>query len=129
MRPRGRLATPRCVRWPRPSGCCGRGFTTVRDVGGADDGMARALDEGLAVGPRLIFGGKALSQTCGHGDLRANADDTLPCCQARPGFARIADAVDELRRAARDEFRKGAAHLKILLSGGVASPLDEVSEV
>ena len=40
-----------------------RGFTTVRDVGGADWGMARALDEGLAVGPRLVFGGKALSQT------------------------------------------------------------------
>jgi len=48
-----------------------RGFTTVRDVGGADHGMARAIDEGLATGPRLIFGGKALSQTGGHGDLRA----------------------------------------------------------
>jgi imidazolonepropionase-like amidohydrolase len=106
-----------------------RGFTTVRDVGGADYGMARAIDEGLALGPRLIFGGKALSQTGGHGDLRTKADDTLPCCQARPSFARIADGVDEVRRAARDEFRKGAAHLKMLLSGGVASPLDEVSEV
>ncbi len=106
-----------------------RGFTTVRDVGGADYGMARAIDEGLALGPRLIFGGKALSQTGGHGDLRAKADDTLPCCQARPSFARIADGVDEVRRVARDEFRKGAAHLKMLLSGGVASPLDEVSAV
>ena len=106
-----------------------RGFTTVRDVGGADYGMARAIDEGLALGPRLIFGGKALSQTGGHGDLRTKGDDTVPCCEARPGFARIADGVDEVRRAARDEFRKGAAHLKMLLSGGVASPLDEVSEV
>lgn len=106
-----------------------RGFTTVRDVGGADYGMARAIDEGLALGPRLIFGGKALSQTGGHGDLRAKADDTLPCCQARPSFARIADGVDEVRRAARDEFRKGAAHLKMLCSGGVASPLDEVWQV
>jgi imidazolonepropionase-like amidohydrolase len=106
-----------------------RGFTTVRDVGGADYGMARAIDEGLAQGPRLIFGGKALSQTGGHGDLRTKGDNTLPCCEARLGFARIADGVDEVRRAARDEFRKGAAHLKMLLSGGVASPLDEVSEV
>lgn len=106
-----------------------RGFTTVRDVGCADYGMARAIDEGLALGPRLIFGGKALSQTGGHGDLRAKADDTLPCCQARPSFARIADGVDEIRRAARDEFRKGAAHLKMLLTGGVASPLDDVAEV
>lgn len=106
-----------------------RGFTTVRDVGGADYGMARAIDEGLALGPRLIFGGKALSQTGGHGDLRPASDESLPCCQAKPDFARIADGVDAVRRAARDEFRKGAQHLKMLLSGGVASPLDEVSAV
>ena len=106
-----------------------RGFTTVRDVGGADWGMARALDEGLAVGPRLVFGGKALSQTGGHGDLRARGDERLPCCQAQPSFARIADGIEAVRHAARDEFRNGAAHLKMLLSGGVASPLDDVSEV
>ena len=106
-----------------------RGFTTVRDVGGADHGMARAIDEGLATGPRLVFGGKALSQTGGHGDLRAKSDDHQACCQTRPDFARIADGVDAVRQAARDEFRKGAAHLKMLLSGGVASPLDEVSAV
>lgn len=106
-----------------------RGFTTVRDVGGADWGMARALDEGLAVGPRLVFGGKALSQTGGHGDLRSRGDERLPCCQTRPAFARIADGVEAVRHAARDEFRNGAAHLKMLLSGGVASPLDDVSEV
>lgn len=106
-----------------------RGFTTVRDVGGADWGMARALDEGLAVGPRLVFGGKALSQTGGHGDLRARGDERLPCCQSRPAFARVADGVEAVREAARDEFRNGAAHLKMLLSGGVASPLDDVSEV
>ncbi len=106
-----------------------RGFTTVRDVGGADWGMARALDEGLAVGPRLVFGGKALSQTGGHGDLRARGDESMPCCQTRPAFARIADGIEAVRHAARDEFRNGAAHLKMLLSGGVASPLDDVSEV
>lgn len=106
-----------------------RGFTTVRDVGGADWGMARALDEGLAVGPRLVYGGKALSQTGGHGDLRARGDERLPCCQTRPAFARIADGIEAVRHAARDEFRNGAAHLKMLLSGGVASPLDDVSEV
>jgi imidazolonepropionase-like amidohydrolase len=106
-----------------------RGFTTVRDVGGADYGMARALSEGLWLGPRLIYGGKALSQTGGHGDLRSKGEDALPCCQLRPSPARIADGVSEVRRAARDEFRKGAAHLKMFLSGGVASPLDEVSAV
>ncbi|MFJ9363384.1 amidohydrolase family protein [Nocardia sp. NPDC101769] len=106
-----------------------RGFTTVRDVGGADYGMARAIEEGLAVGPRLVYGGKALSQTGGHGDIRPLGDDAMPCCQSRPAFARIADGVDEVRAAARDEFRKGASHLKILISGGVASPHDEISAV
>ncbi|WP_116204649.1 metal-dependent hydrolase family protein [Amycolatopsis circi] len=106
-----------------------RGFTTVRDVGGADHGMARALAEGLMPGPRLVFGGKALSQTGGHGDARPLSDDSMPCCQHEPGFARIADGVDAVRTAARDEFRKGAQHLKMLLSGGVASPHDEVSAV
>src|SRR5262249_4226818 len=43
-----------------------RGFTTVRDAGGADFGLARAVAEGLIDGPRLIFGGHALSQTSGH---------------------------------------------------------------
>ncbi|MET8756235.1 amidohydrolase family protein, partial [Streptomyces sp. NPDC004667] len=71
-----------------------RGFTTVRDVGGADHGMARALAEGLALGPRLVHGGKALSQTGGHGDLRPLGDDSVPCCESRPNFARIADGVD-----------------------------------
>ncbi|MFH8516901.1 amidohydrolase family protein [Streptomyces gelaticus] len=106
-----------------------RGFTTVRDVGGADHGMARAIEEGLALGPRLIHGGKALSQTGGHGDIRPLGDDTAPCCQTRPAFARVADGVEAVRAAARDEFRKGAAHLKMLISGGVASPHDEVSAV
>src|ERR1051326_9536204 len=44
------------------AGMLRRGFTTVRDVGGADYGLAQALDEGYLEGPRLIFGGKALSQ-------------------------------------------------------------------
>ncbi|MFJ6887975.1 amidohydrolase family protein [Streptomyces californicus] len=106
-----------------------RGFTTVRDVGGADHGMARVLDEGLMPGPRLVFGGKALSQTGGHGDLRPLSEDRAPCCRHQPDFARIADGPDAVRAAARDEFRKGARHLKMLLSGGVASPHDEVSAV
>lgn len=106
-----------------------RGFTTVRDVGGADYGMARALDEGLVSGPRLIFGGKALSQTGGHGDFRSLNDDSQPCCQLKPDFGRIADGVDAVRHAARDEFRKGAHHLKLVVSGGVASPTDEISAI
>ena len=47
-----------------------RGFTTVRDAGGADGGLAEAVAQGLVAGPRLFPSGRALSQTGGHGDLR-----------------------------------------------------------
>ncbi|MFD0350282.1 amidohydrolase family protein [Kitasatospora aburaviensis] len=113
---------------PKPGACCA-GASPPSGTSGADHGMARALAEGLAPGPRLVHGGKALSQTGGHGDLRPLGDDALPCCEARPHFGRIADGVDAVRAAARDEFRKGAAHLKVLLSGGVASPNDEIAAV
>ena len=42
-----------------------RGFTTVRDTAGADFGLAEAQAEGLVRGPRMLFCGKALSQTGG----------------------------------------------------------------
>lgn len=103
-----------------------RGFTTVRDCGGADHGLADALQAGLIVGPRLHYAGKALSQTGGHGDVRHAGDDVRDqpyCC---PDFGRVCDGVTECRRAARDELRKGATHLKIMLSGGVTSPTDRV---
>ena len=103
-----------------------RGFTTVRDVGGADFGLARAQQEGLIEGPRLLFGGKALSQTGGHGDDRgpgATAYDAHTCCA---GLGQVADGVDEVRRAARHVLRTGAHHIKVMASGGVASPTDRV---
>ena len=103
-----------------------RGFTTVRDVGGADYGIHDAQREGLVRGPRIFFGGKALSQTGGHGDPRSRgqvADEYHP---TRPGISRIADGVTAVRIAARDELRKGAHHVKIMASGGVASPTDRI---
>ena len=41
-------------------------------------------------------------------------------------MSRIADGVAECRRAARDELRKGATQIKIVASGGVASPYDPI---
>ena len=46
-----------------------RGFTSVRDAGGADRGMAQAIERGLIAAPRLFYSGRALSQTGGHGDF------------------------------------------------------------
>jgi imidazolonepropionase-like amidohydrolase len=105
-----------------------RGFTTVRDAGGADGGLAEAVEEGVVKGPRLFPSGHALSQTGGHGDLRPRTRPvvTCACCEGGAGIARIADGVAECRRAARDELRKGATQIKIMASGGVASPYDPV---
>ena len=104
-----------------------RGFTTVRDAGGADAGLARAVDEGHVAGPRLLHCGHALSQTGGHGDGRAAGEDR----EAGGGdrLTRVADGVDELRRACRDELRKGASFLKVMVSGGVASPTDRLDSL
>ena len=103
-----------------------RGFTTVRDVAGADYGLAEAVEEGYLEGPRLVFGGKALSQTGGHGDHRHRGRDVEHFCYCSPALNRVCDGVAEVRRAARDEIRKGARHLKLMLSGGVASPADRI---
>jgi imidazolonepropionase-like amidohydrolase len=105
-----------------------RGFTTIRDAGGADGGLAEAVEEGLVRGPRIFPSGAALSQTGGHGDTRPRTQSvvTCACCEGGAALSRIADGVTECRRAARDELRKGATQIKILASGGVASPYDPI---
>ena len=103
-----------------------RGFTTVRDAGGADYGLARAVDEGLMPGPRLLFCGHALSQTGGHGDVRGTGEHELNQCLCCAGFGLVCDGVDAVRRACRDEIRQGARQLKLMVSGGVASPTDRI---
>ena len=104
-----------------------RGFTAVRDTGGADRGLAAAQDRGWVRGPRLFYGGRGLSQTGGHGDklprgVRRFEEDA--CCA---GTGRVADGVDGVRLAARDELRKGAHHIKVHGSGGISSPDDRVN--
>ncbi|KJC64235.1 metal-dependent hydrolase family protein [Agreia bicolorata] len=103
-----------------------RGFTTVRDLSGADHGMARAQEEGLLVGPRIFYCGHALSQTGGHGDMRLPGEDHAPGSRGCCGIGTVADGVDAVRAAARDEIRKGAHHIKIMASGGVSSPTDRI---
>lgn len=103
-----------------------RGFTTVRDVAGADFGIHDAQAEGLLRGPRLFFGGKALSQTGGHADPRPRGRDAYDAGSCCPHIGRLADGVDAVRQAARDELRKGAHHIKIMAGGGVASPTDRI---
>lgn len=107
-----------------------RGFTTLRDAGGAEIGLASALREGLAGPmPRLFYGGRVISQTGGHGDFRPGEirleDRHLCACAGHhDALAVVADGADAVRRAVREELRRGASHIKIMGSGGVVSPTD-----
>ena len=105
-----------------------RGFTTVRDVGGADFGLKQATEEGHFPTPRLVISGKALSQTGGHADFRGRYDDaTTPLTRHRLGaLGRICDGLDQVRRAAREEIKGGADFIKIMANGGCASPTDPI---
>lgn len=103
-----------------------RGFTTVRDAGGADFGLAQAVEEDRLIGPRVLFCGHALSQTGGHGDMRSPGQHELDQCFCCAGLGLVCDGVPEVRRAAREEIRKGATHIKIMASGGVSSPTDRI---
>jgi len=100
-----------------------RGFTTVRDVAGGDNGLATAVRQQLISSPRYYYTGPALSQTGGHGDPRTT--DMLidfACGHSND----IVDGIDGLRRAVRERFRLGAHAVKIMASGGVISPVDPI---
>lgn len=120
------LATLRAV--PILSGILMRGFTTVRDAGGANWSLAEATRTDIIDGPRIFPSGRALSQTGGHGDFRARSDVIEPCaCSQRIGnIGRVVDGEDNIRLAIREEIQMGASQIKIMASGGVASPNDPI---
>jgi len=103
-----------------------RGFTSIRDVGAGEVGLARAIEEGLFTGPRLFYGGKQLSQTGGAGDWRPPSRRVYDDNYFTPAIGVICDGVPEVRRAVREEVRRGAHHIKVYLSGAVDSPSDRV---
>jgi imidazolonepropionase-like amidohydrolase len=108
-----------------------RGFTTLRDTGGADWGMKAAVEQELFQAPRLFIAGAAISQTGGHADFRRRTDSGsgCACCNGLRWNGRVADGVAEVVKAVRDELRKGADHIKIMVSGGVSSPADPLESL
>ncbi len=104
-----------------------QGFTTARDAGCNILGTAKAVNMGRLPGPRIFPAGGFLSQTGGHADTgffndRIGDQDDLE----RHGFGYICDSPDEVRKAARMNFRGGATHLKVMAGGGVASEFDPI---
>lgn len=112
-------------------GMIDRGFTTVRDTGGADWGIKTAVESGLIPGPRLFISGRAIGPTGGHSDSRRRTDQGAPCgcCNAMVYCMAIADGADEVRKLVREQMRQGADQVKIMCSGGVASPYDPLDSL
>ena len=99
------------------------GITTVRDAGGADLGVQRAVADGLIDGPRLRIAITILSQTAGHGDGWLPSGIVLDVPDpGRPSG--IVDGPDEMRKRVRELVRAGANVIKVCTSGGVLSPGD-----
>ncbi|MET3899521.1 imidazolonepropionase-like amidohydrolase [Devosia sp. UYZn731] len=107
-----------------------RGFTTLRDLGGADYGLVRAVNEGLLDGPRLVICGKGLTTTGGHADLRPRTDDRPGLLSDRLGsMGLIVDGVDNVRAACRTMIKEGANFIKVMANGGVSSPNDPIHSI
>jgi imidazolonepropionase-like amidohydrolase len=103
-----------------------RGFTTVRDTGGADWGLRDGIAQGLLPGPRMFIAGRALGPTGGHSDARRRTDlqAGCKCCNAMTFCMEVVDGADGVRKAVREQLRQGVDQIKIMVSGGVASPYD-----
>jgi imidazolonepropionase-like amidohydrolase len=102
------------------------GITTVRDAGGADLGVQRAVETGLIRGPRLQISLAMLSQTGGHGDDWMPSGVNVPFGPVHPGIpGSIVDGPDEMRRKVREVIRMGADVIKVATSGGVLSFRDD----
>lgn len=109
-----------------------RGFTSIRDAGGADIGIQKSIEDGLLPAPRLFMSCRALSQTGGHGDFRHQAAEMATCaCSLCSGssISIICDGVTAVRHAVREQFRVGASQIKIMAGGGIASPTDKIENL
>ncbi|SDJ83693.1 amidohydrolase family protein [Nonomuraea jiangxiensis] len=108
------------------------GFTTVRDTGGIDAGLARVVAGGKIPGPRILHCGPLLCQTGGHGYLGAEWEPSHDWrTHEIPGLCALSllsDGPDEVRKNAREAFRRGAGFLKMCVTGGVVSHHDNLSD-
>jgi imidazolonepropionase-like amidohydrolase len=102
------------------------GFTTIRNVGAgnyADAALRDLIKKGVVPGPRMYVATRGVGATGGHADINGwNPDLDLP------GYAQIADGVDQLRRAVRTQIKFGADLIKVTATGGVLSAGTALSE-
>ena len=107
-----------------------QGFTTVRDIAGGSQGIAKAVAQGRFTGPRIFTSGAAISQTGGHGDWTPwNAKFGEEGFQEGLHNTYVVDGEAEIARAVRTNFRRGANFIKVFAGGGVASDYDPLELV
>lgn len=108
------------------------GFTTVRDTGGVDAGLAGVLASGKVRGPRLLQCGPVQCQTGGHGHFAPEWEPTADWCgHAIPGLrdlSLLSDSPDKMRQNVRETFRRGADFIKLCVTGGVMSTHDKLTD-
>ena len=102
-----------------------QGFTTLRDAGGTNGGLQRAINAGTIIGPRVYPSAAFLGGRGGHADF-ANYSALMgdPTNFSRLNMSQEVDGVDDMLKAARNNFRMGASQLKVMQSGGVVSAFD-----
>lgn len=108
-----------------------RGFTSLRDVGGASWGAKLAADRDEIAGPRIWPSLRVISQFGGHGDgsprFMAPREFGGPeNYLERVGYSRIVNGRDDVMTAARENLKKGASQLKMHLAGGVGTEFDPI---
>ena len=108
-----------------------RGFTSLRDVGGASWGAKLASDRGLIAGPRIWPSLRTISQFGGHGDANprfmnprefGGPENNLE----RLGYSRIVNGRDDVLAAVRENLKRGASQIKMHLAGGVGTEFDPI---
>lgn len=101
------------------------GITSVRDAGGADAGVKKAVNDGLVLGPRMQISIAPLGITGGHTDGWLPSGGTNSIFPSYPGNPNgICDGVPEVRKKVREVLRAGADIIKVCSTGGVLSPTD-----
>jgi imidazolonepropionase-like amidohydrolase len=105
------------------------GFTTLRDMCGPAN-LAKAIAAGILSGPRLYSSGACLGTTGSHTDWGVATDqlgDVSNHTRARTSW--VVNSPDEMRAAARQNFRDGGTFLKVMVGGGVASAFDPLESI
>ena len=87
------------------------GLTTLADCGSIGDTLLfvrDSINQGLAVGPRILAAGPSVTTTAGHGHYL--------------GIEELADNADQIKIAIRKLVFRGVDFIKIMATGGASDP-------